>query len=250
MARSVERAINAEADRKGLTGTRREHYIGGAWDRVRHGAERRDAFRRSDDAQALAALGMNVQAVRSPRSKRGAVYFQESGKWYELPNSEYRGLVKEGRAALKEQRREREEYERGRRIYERELARMTREDAREARREQQRQAQLARSRDQEDRLYRRMKRAEHAEVLHRIKELGGIKRQVTQSGVESERGEYEQLPKHVRHTRSSRREGVTADEAAAVLHEDMPWLFTDSTSRVLYDYFEGHNVRRMHGHAA
>ena len=258
MAHNVARRIEEEADRKGLEGERRKQYIGGAWDRVLHGEQRRTAERERPDYKALQALGMAVSEIRYPKStgklrhKGHVVHFRSGKSWYELPEQEYNRLVREGKRAQRDDQRRQAEYAKGEKVFARDLARLEKEEERERRRAERAERHKLSAQQAEEQTYRRLKRAEYRAVLHYIQQQGGIIRgKVQANGRDVERGEYNALPGNVKRNKLRQgRGGLQVDVMAQQLNEHMPWLFPEGTSREVYDFFDKHRVQRMHGQAA
>ncbi len=242
MARNVQAELEHEADKKGLSGERRASYIGGAWQRITQSAERRDAWRHSEEYRLLAATIGPVEGLRQPKNDPDRVYFRQGAKWYALPAKEYQALIKAAREEERERQKAAREYERGRKVYERELARAEKSEARER--------QLKEKRDQaeaaaQQRAVRAVERAEYQDVLNIIRRAGGIRRvRSAATGRERDKSEYDTLPRSVRQRRvlgfaTARDRGLTLDEAATEVHQHMPWLKLE-TPDALIEFFGRH----------
>ena len=222
MARNVQAHLEAEADKKGLTGDQRKAYIGGAWARIKHheGGRSREWWRDSREYAALSALVGPVEEIKTVKGKRDTVYFRQGDEWYELPQAEYFRLSHEGRALLREQERE-------------------------ARDEKRRERSAEREREYQQKQLEGLERAQYREVLDILRERGGVKPSVSrQSGKERDASEYRMLPSSVRNTRGR----LTMDEAATEINQHMPWLHLD-TPDDLVQFFERTGTKRREDQA-
>lgn len=245
VARNIQSELEAAADKKGLSGDARKAYIGGAWQNITHGRERRTLFRSSSEHTYLSSVVGTVHDVRRPKSRPGKVVFRQGKKWYELPNAEFSRLVRAGKQIHREEEKEQKAIARYYKALEQEKAQEDRQQKRAAR-------QAESEKRQQERMVREMERAEHSEVLSLIREAGGIRRYTRLSnGKEPEQGEYNTLPTHVR-ARVRRgawdKRGLTMDEVAMKVGEHMPWLRLETGSDVVA-YFDRHretsNVRKL-----
>lgn len=252
MTRNVQAELEHEADRKGLHGERRERYIGGAWQHIKHPRDTRRAWWRSgDDEAALSAVFGEIHDVHTPRSRRDKVVFRQGDQHYEMPESEYRQLVKAGRAELKQRQREEAAEKKRRAFEEKEARRITRLEELDRIRDERRAHAAERAAEREarrqERISRQIEEAEYRDVLSILRRAGGVKRYAKDStGKEAERGEYNLLPEHVRHRRGRIGQdagGVNMDEAAMVVSQHIPWLRLE-TGADLVSYFDRRQTRR------
>lgn len=182
------------------------------WLTRRHGP----AFRGTEEHRALSKLfGSPVEAAHEHPEHRGQVRFKHEGKWYELPKGEFKRLVGEGR-------------------------KLEREEAREQRHAEKERTQEERYRAAQERQVKAARKAEYQSVVKRIRQLGGIR--PYKGGHEAE--EFRDLPRAVK-TRDTRR-GVALDDAAATLHEEMPWLRIENDTD-LQRYLEKEHRNQKYG---
>jgi hypothetical protein len=255
MARDLQRKLEDDADKKGLHGEARERYIGGAWNRIR-GVEHRSRWRYSEDSRLLERFYGPIHDFRELRGRPGEIAFRQGQTWYHLPAREYDSLVLAAadaarRERLTEKQREREDA-RERRQIERQLRRV-RAEQREAERvrlhaeREQREAerQEAATAELQQRELREFERQQYRDVLGIIRARGGIRRSYgAMSGQEYDRGEYKIVPRSIRaKARSRRGEGLSLDDVAREVSDQIPWLEID-TPRDLLDYFERQRERR------
>lgn len=252
MTRNVQAELEHEADKKGLSGERRAAYIGGAWQHIKHPKDTRRAWWRSgDDEQALAAVFGPIEDVHTPRARRDKVVFRQNGQYFELPEGEYRQLVKAGRAELKQRAREEKAEQKRRAFEEKEAKRIHKleelDRIRDERRAQAAERAAEREAKRQERISRQIEEAEYRDVLSILRRAGGVKRYAKDSaGREAERGEYNMLPEHVRHRRSRIGQdagGVSMDEAAQIVTQHIPWLKIE-TGADLVSFFDRRQTRR------
>lgn len=265
MARNLQAKLEAEADKKGLTGERRKAYIGGAWQRIR-GVHERSRFRDSEEQKHLSRYFGTVHEVREHKT-RGSVIIRQGKEYYELPRGEYQRLIAAGREAYvhdsktvrqieREDAREKRKTDRElarikhaqerararneRRaiaLYERELAAEKREAQRE---ERKREKQKAAYEAAQERDIARFEREQDADVRAIIRQGGGIRPTYDQATRRMrDAGEYRALPASVK----SKRGRLTMDDAAREINDQMPWLHIE-TPQDLQDYFAGRTERR------
>jgi hypothetical protein len=247
MARDLQAKFEESADKKGLEGEERERYIGGAWQRVRS-PEHRSYWRYSRDQQLLERHFGRISSVHEVEGKPGEIAFKQDGRTYHMGKAEYHGLAMaaledERREQLTEKQRAREDAREAREIER--LLRKAHKENRESERQRleaeaaqkKRERREAQEADSEQRQLRAFERVQYADVLAIIRQGGGIKRSISSStGREYDRGEYETLPRSVRAKAESRR-GLTLDEAASAVNDQMPHLGVE-TPRDLLDFFD------------
>lgn len=186
------------------------------------------------------AVGPVEHAHEHP-DHRGLVAFKQQGKWYELPRREFRELVAAGR---EEERREQAEKKAA--AHEaRWQAQFEKLEADDAKREAKKAATAARQQERHERqqraLVRSVARAERAEVVKLLKELGGVRVERSRvTGKARDRGEVALLPADVR-----RKDGrITLDGAREAISTHMPWLNIDTPNDVV-QFFEKARVKTM-----
>jgi hypothetical protein len=260
MARDLQRKFEESADKKGLEGEERKRYIGGAWQHVRS-PEHRSYWRYSRDQQLMERHFGQISSVHELKDKPGEIAFKQDGRTYHMSKGEYHELAM---AALEDERREkltdkqraREDAREAREI-ERLLRKAHKENRESERRrleaeatQKKRERREAQEAESEQRQLRTFERAQYSDVLDIIRHSGGIKRSISAaSGQEYNRGEYEALPRSVRAKSDSRR-GLTLDEAASEVSDQMPWLDIE-TPRDLLDFFDrARTYRYAHMRAA
>jgi hypothetical protein len=238
MARDLERKLEADADRKGLTGERRKRYIGGAWNRIR-GKEARSRWRYSDDSRRLGRFFGEIHDLREIKRRPGEIAFRQGERWYHLPKREYHALnmaaiEAEHREAKEAKQQEREATRERAAIadYERALAQEQKAEQRRARRQEQAAAA-------EQRIVRKFERSQYSDVRAVIRAGGGIRPTYDTTGKQRDRGEYLALPADVR-----RKGGrLTMDDAARDINAEMPWLGIE-TPNDLQNFFSRQTDRR------
>jgi hypothetical protein len=238
MARHLRRSLEAEADRKGLTGAEKEAYVGGAYQRITHGGERREWWQGHEDRKHLSKLVGEVHELHYSKARPNVVVFRQGRSFYELPLDEYHGLVKEGRRltredekAQKAEARHRRKEDAAIRLYQRELDREQKAEAVRLAR-----AERAEKRAQEasQAALRAVHRAEYREVVAILKASGGVRvEKSSHSGEKHEASEYARLPSTIRNSRGR----LTPDYAREAIMEHMPWLKLD-TPADFFDYFD------------
>ncbi len=239
MARALQGHLEEEADRKGLSGEAKRQYVGGAWNRIK-GREQRSRWRHSQESELLGRHFGTVHEMREYRDPRRGVVFRQGQTWYHLPRQEYHALVD---AAERDER----DTQQAQALIERERAK----DARSKATEQQKQEREARRQEraqqateqQAQRDVQRFERVQYGEVVNILKRSGGIRpfKKLAATGKGHMRGEYEALPSTVRSSRGR----LDMDEAAAAIHEEIPWLKID-TPDDLVQFFERHRDYRRH----
>lgn len=239
MARHLRPQLEAEAERKGLSGAQKEAYVGGAYQRITHGQERRSFWVQSAERGYLARIVGDVHELRQPKSRPGTVVFRQGQKWYELPLREYMGLVKAGKAEVAHEERERKREAARARREEAAIRLFYREEAADRKRAEALEKRAARwaekQRELDQRTLRAGHREEYSEVVKLVRSLGGVK--LERSGVSGKArdvGEYKRLPSTVL-ARSG--QGRTPDYVRETIHEHMPWLKLETLTD-FYDYFD------------
>jgi|SRR5579883_2939169 hypothetical protein len=156
-------------------------------------------FKTTEEHAALAALfGDPIEAAHEHPDHKNMVRFKHKGKWYELPRSEFRRLVEEGKKLQREQ---------------------AREEKRQAR-NLQREERYKRA---QDRQLAAVRRAEYQGVVRLIRENHGIHpNRALSNGKIPELEEWQGLPLSVK-TRDRRR-GLSLDEMATEVRAHFPWL--------------------------
>lgn len=149
-------------------------------------------------------------------------------------------------AAARAQAKAQREEARAIAFYERELAAEKREQEREARKRARQEEAYAAAQERD---VRRFEREQQRDVRAIILGGGGIRRSVTASGVKHDTSEYNRnIPSDLRYKPSANRgrlsrQGMTADEAATAINDQMPWLRLEGAN-ALYDYFERQQTQR------
>jgi hypothetical protein len=244
MSRSLQGHLEEEADRKGLTGEAKKQYVGGAWNRIR-GKDERSRWRHSRESELLSKHFGTIHEMREYKDPRQGVVFRQGGTWYHMPRAEYHTLVD---AAERDER----DKEWAQALIQREREQDARRKATEQQkqeREAQRQARAQRlAEEQAQRELQRFERVQYGEVVSILKRSGGIQpfKKLAATGKGYMRDEYEALPSTVRSAKGR----LDMDEAAAAIHEEIPWLKIE-TPDDLVQYFERHrDYRRHHGRLA
>lgn len=159
------------------------------------------------DHVALETLGF--KSAHTDPSHKGLVRFKERGKWFELPRSAFQEIV---RAAKDEARQNKTE---------------------------------AQIHDAEERALRVWRKGEHAAVIRRIKQIGGIRPDRIPSGSSAKKppnySEWKNLPKQVRVSNVNK--GQALDDVAATIAEEFPELRIERGDD-LKRYLEEESVHR------
>jgi ribosomal protein L13E len=197
------------------------------------------------DSHALSRAVGEVKGAHIHPSHKHVVAFKQKGKWYELPASEFRALIRAGHEDLKLDKQEQKRRAAEEKAIAEYYAAVALEEKREAKRAELATRQQERERDRQERLVRQVQRAERAEVVKIIKGGGGITYGVSKAtGKTYDHGEWLTLPADVR-----RKNGrLTLDGAAEQINAEMPWLGIETPNDLL-DYFDKiDNTRRNQEH--